>query len=613
MVKVFHLFLFLLVLNTAFAQAPQGIEAKAYECHIELEWQSVANATAYKIYRADSPGGAFVLAGQTAEPYFLDWVCDEGQQQMRSYQVSSISNTGIESSTSSATTVGTAPMSDSALLDMVQRATFQYFWKFGHPVSGMARERDNGNDDIVTTGGTGFGILSILVACERGWITRTEGLNRLVQIGSFLQFANRFHGVFPHWMDGNNGKVVPFSTYDNGGDLVETSFLMQGLLAARRYFNQNTPLESGLRSIITGLWESVEFDWYRKNNSPVLYWHWSPNYGWQMNFPLRGFYEAQIVYILASASPTHPVPGSLYTSGWTSSNYANYSNYYGYPIYCGPYGGGPMFFAHYSYLGFDPRNIKDSYCNYFARNRNHALIQQKYCSLNPKNYQGYSSSCWGLTSSDDPVQGYMAHDMYPSNDNGTIAPTAALASMPYVPEESMAALRYFYRQLGNRIWGKYGFYDAFNLSKNWVSNSYLAIDQGPIVAMIENARSGLLWNLFMQNPEIQPALDAIGFKPDFVSGTDTPEETAQFEIFPNPSVEGKNFQIMWHAPDANEARIQIFSSSGKMASEFHASATLMQETTLDLDIPKNLSAGVYWVRISSSRGQFIKKWVIQHP
>jgi hypothetical protein len=591
------------------AQAPQGILATAYECHVDVRWDAVNNAFAYKVYRADGLNGVFTLLKQTNSTALTDWICDEGQSLTRQYKVTALNNSGVESIASNIVTATTAPMGDSALLDMVQRATFRYFWEFGHPVSGMALERSNGDDNLVTTGGTGFGISSMVVACERGWITRTEALNRMIQIASFLQNANRFHGVFPHWMDGTTGKVLPFSQYDNGGDLVETAFLMQGMLTARAYFKENTPLENGLRSILTSLWKEVEWDWYRKNNSPVLYWHWSPNYAWQMNFPLRGFYEAQIVYILAAASPTHSVPASLYQTGWTSSNYANFSSYYGYPIYCGPYGGGPMFFAHYSYIGFDPRNIKDAYCNYFTRNRNHALIQNKYSVLNPENHQGYSAACWGLTSSDDPLQGYAGHDIFPSNDNGTITPTAALASMPYTPAESLAALKYFYRTQGARLWGPLGFYDAFNLDQNWFANSYLAIDQGPIVAMIENYRSGLLWHYFMQNTEIQPALTAIGFKPDLIA-TQEAADDALMQVYPIPAVPGTTLHLKWNGTEIAQSTVTLIDLSGKTVQTLFSNRNFMAGANHDITLSPNLAPGVYWILLQGKTEQIYKKILI---
>ena len=400
----------------------------------------------------------------------------------------------------------TRVFSDDELLDMVQQYTFRYFWDFADPASGMARER-NTSGNTVTSGGSGFGIMAMLVGIERGFITRDQGIARMQKILTFLENADRFHGAWSHWIDGNTGHVIPFSQQDNGGDLVETGFLVQGLLAARNYFNHDTPAEQGIAQKITDLWEAVEWDWYRQNNSNVLYWHWSPDNNWAINMQIRGWNEAAIIYILAIASPTHGVPASLWQTGWAgNSNYVNGKTFYGYKLDVGWDKGGPLFFAHYSFLGFDPRHKKDAYANYFINNRNHTLINRAYCIDNPQNFTGYSENCWGLTASDDP-DGYMAHEPVSGRDNGTITPTASLSSMPYTPEESINALKYLYRNLGKKIWGPMGFYDAFNQKRNWYTTSYLAIDQGPIIDMIENYRSQLLWNNFMANTEIQQALD----------------------------------------------------------------------------------------------------------
>jgi hypothetical protein len=376
--------------------------------------------------------------------------------------------------------------------------------------------------------------MALLVGVHRGYITREEGVNRLLKIVSFLQFADRFHGVFPHWMNGKTGNVVPFSTYDNGGDLVETAFLMQGLLAARQYFDENSQSENTVREVITTLWEDVEWDHYSRNNSGVLYWHWSPNYGWQMNFPLRGYNEGLIVYLLAIASPTHPVNPSYWTSGWAGAGYVNGNTWYGNKLYVGPNFGGPLFFAHYSFLGFDPRNIRDQFANYFEQNHNHTMINRSWCVNNPLHHEGYGENCWGLTASDNPW-GYSAHAPGAGMDNGTITPAAAIPSIPYTPAESLGALKHFYRTYGPDLWGEYGFYDAFNLKANWFADSYLAIDQGPIIDMIENYRSGLLWSQFMANPEIAPALSAIGFETNPVATHEPYSAGANWSVYPTLS------------------------------------------------------------------------------
>jgi hypothetical protein len=591
---------------------PIGLVQISFENHVELTWESATNATQYQVFRSEDNGNSYTFLKNTTQPNFIDWTGDEGQNLTRNYKVKAAAINGNVSDFSTSVESKTQTMTDEQLLDMVQSRTFRYFWDYAHPTSGIARERSNENPNTCTSGGTGFGLASFPVAVERGWITRAEAVDRMVKIVSFLEIADRFHGVFPHWMDGNTGNTLPFSQFDDGADLVETAFLMQGLLICRQYFNQNTPLETAIRDVITGLYNGVEWDWFRKNNSNVLYWHWSPNYAWQMNFPLRGFNETQIVYLLAVASPTHPVPASLYNTGWAANNYANQAIHFGHKIFCGPYGGGPLFFAHYSYIGFDPRNKKDNFCNYFTRNRNHGLIQQAYMMANPENHVGYTADCWGLTASDDPLVGYLAHNIYPADDNGTISPTAALSNMPYTPEESMAALRHFYRLQGEHLWGKYGFYDAFNLDQNWTAPSYLAIDQGPIVAMIENNRTGLPWSLFMANPEILPALDAIGFQPDFtnIELIDAQNNDFTVNISPNQCKVGDVIQIEVTTKKGLFLDGFLVDSTNRMLKNLFKKETYHESFFVEEINTNQLVAGVYFVRVGIVGGDYIVKKVV---
>ncbi len=515
--------------------APTNVVAVGYDSHVELTWKPVANAINYQVWRSTNGGTTFDSLKTMNDTMLIDFVRLLGTNFSLIYKVKTVAAAGVLSNFSAPTLGHVHVMPDDSLMEMVQRYSFRYFREFQHPVAGMARERNTSND-IVTTGGTGFGVMAWVVAVERGWVLRTEGVDYMLKLLSFLQIADRFAGVFPHWINGQTGKVHPFSQYDNGGDLVETSFLMQGLLTARQYFNRTTAEEVTIRQTITELWQGVNWQFYRKNNENVLYWHYSPNYTWRINFQLRGYYEALITYILAIASPTKGVPASLYHQGWASSgNYRNGQTYYGHTLQVGPLAGGPLFFAHYSYLGFDPRRKKDAYANYWHHNVAQTLINWEYCKNNPTNKTGYSADNWGLTASDDP-NGYAAHAPFEATDNGTISPTAALSSMPYSPTQSMAALKYFYRAQGAQLWGKFGFYDAFNIGRNWYATSYLAIDQGPIIGMIENHRTGLLWRLFMSNPEIQPALDAIGFVPDATDVKNVADtEGGDFKVFPNPT------------------------------------------------------------------------------
>ena len=404
-------------------------------------------------------------------------------------------------------------ITDSALLDLVQQQTFKYFWDFGHPVSGLARER-NSSGETVTIGGSGFGVMTILSAINRNFITKQQGFSRMQTIVGFLKnTAQKFHGAFPHWMNGSTGAVIAFAQKDNGADLVETSYLMMGLLCARQYFNTNDAAETSLRNDINTLWNGVDWNFFRQGKN-VLYWNWSPDYGFAVNVPVQGWNETLITYVLAASSTTYPVTKAVYDSGFARNGAMRNGNvYYGYQLPLGPPLGGPLFFEHYSFMGINPNALTDQYASYQTQTTNHTKINYEYCKANPKNWYGYSDQSWGLTASDIP-NGYTASS--PTNDVGVIAPTAALSSFPYTPAESMKALKFFYYKLGDRLWGQYGFYDAFKLQDAWFSNSYLAIDEGPIVVMMENYRSGLFWNLFMSCPEIKAGMKNLGFQSPYL-------------------------------------------------------------------------------------------------
>ena len=399
-------------------------------------------------------------------------------------------------------------ITDEALLTKIQEQTFRYFWDFAHPVSGMARER-NTSGETVTTGGSGFGVMAIIAGIERGFITRDEGVQRWAKIVNFLETADRFHGVWPHWMNGTSGETIPFSANDDGADLVETAFMIQGLLTVRQYLDPLITAEAAIIGKINQLWEAVEWDWFTRGGQNVLYWHWSPNFGWEKKLAIAGWNESLIVYVLAASSPTHSITKEVYDAGWArNGQMQNGMRYNDITLPLGPDMGGPLFFAHYSFLGLDPRNLKDQYAGYWEQNINHALINRAYCINNPLDYVGYGETAWGLTASDSH-NGYAAHS--PANDLGVITPTAAISSIPYTPDESMAAIRHFYYLMGDRLLGEYGFYDAYNVTENWYADSYLAIDQGPVIIMIENYRSGLFWDLFMSLPEIQTGLTKLDF------------------------------------------------------------------------------------------------------
>lgn len=413
-------------------------------------------------------------------------------------------------------------LTDIEIMDLTQRETFKYFWDFSQTNSGAARERyhptnPSQDQNVVATGGSGFGLMAILVGIERGYVSRAEAVARLQTILNFFETANRFHGAWPHWINGTNGNVIPFSAEDNGGDIVETAFLAQGLICIKEYFKNGTPEEMALANQADALWKGVEWNWYTQDENE-LYWHWSPNNGFNINLQLTGYNETLIAFILGAASPDFPIPSEAYHQGWASNGaIVSGNSQYGFPLILNHVGspqfGGPLFFSHYSYLGLNPTNLSDQYANYWNVGLNHTRINYQYCVTNPLGHTDYGPDCWGLTASysrnADGTLGYNAHK--PGNDPGVISPTAAISSIPYTPEKSLAAMHFFYSKR-DILLGPAGFYDAFSPDHNyWVANAYLAIDQGPQIIMIENYRTGLLWNLFMQNEDVQNGLDNLGF------------------------------------------------------------------------------------------------------
>ena len=417
-------------------------------------------------------------------------------------------------------------LSEEALLDTVQKQTLKYFWDFAEPNSGLARERYHPDGDypkndahVVTTGGTGFGLMAIVSGIERGFIPRDSAVARLNKIADFLEKAPRFHGAWSHWLNGETGEVQAFGEKDNGGDIVETSFLAQGFIVVREYLKNGSEEEKAVAKKYDELWKGIEWNWYT-NNKNGIYWHWSPVYEWEMDFMIEGYNECLITYVMAASSPDHAIDAKAYHEGWArSGNITTDKKAYGLPLILkhNTRGdkAGPLFWAHYSYLGLNPKGLSDEYANYWDLNVNHTLINYEYAQENPNNSKTYSPESWGLTASytrkEDDGIGYTAHS--PDTDKGVVSPTAAISSIPYTPEKSLAAMRYFYSDLNDLVWGPAGFYDAFSLDgEPWVADKYLAIDQGPMVVMIENYRSGLIWDLFMGAPEVENGLNKLKFR-----------------------------------------------------------------------------------------------------
>lgn len=503
--------------------------ATGYDRHIDITWDKPAdsNIRYVKIYRSEE-GRYYAPVGiqQPAVNRYSDYVGESNER--FSYKISFLDKQYREIKSVSTVFASTRRMNDEELLTMVQEAAFRYYWEGAEANSGLARENIPGRENMVAMGAAGFGVMALVAGTERGFITRQQAVERFTRITQFLERSEKFHGAFAHFMDGPTAKVEPFfGQRDNGGDLVETAFLVQGLLTAKAYFNKDNAAEEAIRNSITRLWQGIEWNWYRRYaESPYLYWHWSPDKEWVIDHRLIGWNETMVTYLLAIASPTYAIPPSMYYSGWASqdtiaqkyraawgetkdgSMYTNGNTYQGIRLDVGVSSGGPLFFTHYSYMGYDPHQLTDRYVNYFTNNQNIARINHQYCVANPNRFKGYSDSSWGLTASDGPRR-YSADEPARHQDNGKITPTGAISSFPYTPDESMKALKKFYYDYGHFLWGEYGFRDAFNLSQNWCSDIFMGLNQAPMVVMIENYRTGLIWKLFMSNPDIRNGIKTL--------------------------------------------------------------------------------------------------------
>jgi hypothetical protein len=580
----------------------KDLVAEGYDSHAELNWEVPLSGLTYKIEASFDGGTTYEPRGQTTNDYYLDFVPSKGRNKEVNYRITTLVQ-GRESMPVE-TSANLRDFTDDELMDMFQRYTFRYFWEGAHQASGMALERSNGNGRTVASGATGMGLMAMIVAYEREYRPRHEIKDRILKILHFLENCDRHHGAWSHWYNGDTFRTQPFSPDDDGGDIVETSFVAQALLALKNYFSETDAKSEQIRQKSNQLWREIRWDWYRNGNQNVLYWHWSPNFGFAKNMKVTGWNECLVTYVMAASSPTYSIPKEVYDEGWArNGQMVRKRTYYVYDIYLSPDWGGPLFWIHYSHLGINPKGLKDQYADYWQEYVNTAKIHHAYAIDNPFYFPSYGAKNWGLTASDSPF-GYKAHEPM-RNDNGTISPTAALASMPYTPEESMKALKYFYRERGSELFGKYGPYDAFNDAQNWVQKAWIGIDQGPILVMIENHRSGLLWETVMKNEELQAGLNKLGFQFEVPTST-TNIIPGDLRIFPNPA----NEMVFIQLPDNfshKQAILSIFSMDGRLlvSKQLHP-----QNNQLSGRID-NLEDGYYIIQLNTGKDVFHTKLLVR--
>jgi hypothetical protein len=581
----------------------KNLSVTGYDSHAELQWEQDVPDLAYRIYASFDAGETWEIRAETTNKYYLDFVPETAINSTVQYRVVTLSQD--KESEPVEATAELRDFSDEELLDMVQRYTFRYFWEGAHQETGMILERSNGNGRTAASGATGMGLMALILGHEREYRPQEEIKDRILMILEFLTNCDRHHGAWSHWYTSDTYETQPFSEKDDGGDLVETSYLAAGLIALKNHFSGNDSKSIQIREQANQLWREIEWTWYQKGEN-VLYWHWSPNYDFEMNMQVRGWNEALITYIMAASSPTYPISEEVYTNGWArNGGMVNERSFYEYDISLSPDWGGPLFWIHYSHLGINPSGLSDEYADYWQEHVNTAKIHQAYAVDNPLNHESYSHSCWGLTASDDP-EGYTAHQPW-YNDNGTISPTAALGSMPYTPDETLKALKYFYRERGSELFGKYGFYDAFNDNVDWVADSYLGIDQGPIVVMIENYRTGLLWYTVMKDEEVKAGLDKLGFQYEVSSSSEKPEFSAELKIYPNPA--GNYFYITLN-PSVQKSKVTL-KLVGLDGKQVFTKNIVAPSSVIKIDCPR-VAPGLYIVELSAGDKLFNKKLLIQN-
>ncbi len=580
-----------------------GLVAAGYDSHAELNWVVPMPGLKYSIDASFDGGASYETRGETTENYYLDFLPEKGKNKEVLYRVTTLVQ-GRESQPLE-TSATLCDFNNDELMDMVQRYTFRYFWEGAHQATGMALERSNGNGRTVASGATGMGLMAMIVAHQREYRSREEVKDRILKILHFLENCDRHYGAWSHWYNGDTFRTQPFSADDDGGDIVETSFVAQALVALKNYFTGSDAKSEQIRQKANQLWREIRWDWYRNGGQNVLYWHWSPNRHFAMNMKVSGWNESLVTYIMAASSPTYPISREVYDEGWArNGQMVRKRTFYVYDINLSPDWGGPLFWIHYSHLGINPKGLKDQYADYWQEYVNTARIHHAYAVDNPFYFPNYSAKNWGLTASDDPF-GYKAHEPM-RNDNGTISPTAALASMPYTPEESMKALKYFYRERGAELFGKYGTYDAFNDAQNWVQRAYIGIDQGPIIVMIENYRTGLLWNTVMKDEELQAGLTKLGFQFE-VPTSMSMVKPAPLKVYPNPASD----KVTFHFPEMQNLQpvsITIFSLDGRAL----VSRQLQPQSnhfTFPVDV---LDDGYYIFQLNTAKEVFHTKLLIRN-
>jgi hypothetical protein len=501
---------------------PIGLVERVGDRSVVLHWDPVvaSGLAGYHVYRASSPTEPF-------EPYsvilstnhFVDFEVQNGLTYR--YRVRAVDTAGQESLDSATISVTPQVLDDEAFLDLVQRTAFDYFWYETNPENGLIKDRSN-DPSRSSIAAVGSGLSAPTVGIDRGWISREAGQARVLTTLQFLgnsphgpeADATGYKGFYYHFLDMQTGR----RDGDSELSTIDTALLLGGVLHVQQYFDRDDATEATIRALADNLDRRVDWPWMQVRSAKICH-GWNPETGF-LRYDWGGYNEAMILYLLALGSPTFPISPEAWTA-WTSS-YA-WQTHYGQAFVVFP----PLFGHQYSHVWIDFRGIQDAYMrakglDYFENSRRATLANRAYVIANPHGWADYGENVWGLTASDIPTS-YSARGAPPAErDDGTITPTAVGGSFAFTPRESLAALRHMYATYRTQIWGPYGFKDAFNPSMKWFASDYLGIDQGPIVLMIENYRTGRIWHEFMQHPTIQSGLARAGFMPRIEAQTVQP-------------------------------------------------------------------------------------------
>jgi hypothetical protein len=501
---------------------PTGLGERVGDRSVILHWDPVvvSDLAGYRVYRASSPSEPFEPRSVTLPTnHFVDFEVQNGSTYR--YRVRAVQRTGAESQDSATISATPQALDDKAFVDLVQHTAFDYFWYEANPTNGLIKDRSS-DPSRSSIAAVGFGLSALTVGIDRGWISREMGRTRVLTTLQFLDNsphgpeadATGYKGFYYHFLDMQTGR----RDGDSELSTIDTALLLGGILHVREYFDQDDATEAKIRALANNLYSRVDWPWMQVRSARISH-GWKPEMGF-LPYDWGGYNEAMILYVLALGSPTHPIDPDAWTT-WTSS-YA-WETHYGQAFVVFP----PLFGHQYSHVWIDFRGIQDAYMrakglDYFENSRRATLANRAYAIANPHGWADYGENVWGLTASDIPAS-YSARGAPPAErDDGTITPTAAGGSFAFTPHESLAALRHMYAAYRTQIWGPYGFKDAFNPSQKWFATDYLGIDQGPIVLMIENYRTGRIWHEFMQHPAIQRGLARAGFLPRIEAQTVTP-------------------------------------------------------------------------------------------